>query len=105
ALGLEAAHRALRGDPDRTDQILNRLRTEVLGAVEEVRRILEGLRPTALDALGLVAALRGQVHDPTGGLAVEVTADAELSPLDPDVEAAAYRITLEAVTNARRHAH
>jgi signal transduction histidine kinase len=36
-------------------------------------------------------------------MAVDVTVDAELSPLDPEVEAAAYRIALEAVTNARRH--
>jgi signal transduction histidine kinase len=105
ALGLESAQRAVRGDPDRAERIVRRLRTEVRGAVEEVRRILAGLRPPALDAVGLVGALRAHTHDPAGGPAVEVTADADLSPLDPDVEAAAYHIALEAVTNARRHAH
>jgi signal transduction histidine kinase len=105
ALGLESAQRALRGDPDRAERILQRLHTEVRGAVEEIRRILAGLRPPALDTAGLVGALRANSSDPTGGPAVDVTADADLPSLDPDVEAAAYRIAIEALTNARRHAH
>jgi len=52
-----------------------------------------------------VGALRGHAYDPAGELAVDVTAEGRLAPLDPEVEAAAYRIALEAVTNARRHAH
>jgi signal transduction histidine kinase len=104
ALGIQAAQSTLGSDPARTAQILDRLRSETSGTVEEIRRIIDGLRPPALDALGLVGALRTHAAHPADRVAVDVTVDAELSPLDPEVEAAAYRIALEAVTNARRHA-
>ncbi|HEU4421366.1 MAG TPA: sensor histidine kinase, partial [Pilimelia sp.] len=104
ALGIEAAQSTLRSDPARAAEILDRLRTEVSGTVEEIRRIIDGLRPPALDSLGLVGALRTHAVHPADRMAVAVISDAELSPLDPEVEAAAYRIALEAVTNARRHA-
>lgn len=110
ALGLEATRTVLRANPDLAEQILQRARTEVAGAVDEVRRILDGLRPGGLDALGLVEALRTQACRAEDGLSVQVAADPALSAaapgtaLDPEVEVAAYRIALEAVTNARRHA-
>ena len=104
ALGIEAAQAALGSNPARTAQILDRLRAEMIGTVEEIRRIIDGLRPPALDSLGLVGALRTHAAHSADRMAVDVIVDAELSPLDPEVEAAAYRIALEAVTNARRHA-
>jgi signal transduction histidine kinase len=110
ALGLEAMRGSLRSDPQLAERILRRAEQEVAAAVEEVHRILEGLRPPGLDALGLVDTLRLHTAEPVGSLAVEVAADPRLdgprSPqaLDPEVEDAAYRIALEAVTNARRHA-
>jgi signal transduction histidine kinase len=104
SLGLEAVRRALRDDPDRAGEILDRAQAEVRSAVDEVHRILDGLRPSVLDELGLVGALRAQAHDPAGDLDIEVVAAADLSALEPEVEIAAYHIALEAVTNARRHA-
>jgi signal transduction histidine kinase len=104
ALGLESVRRALSGNPDRAGRILDRAQAEVRGAVDEVRRILDNLRPPTLDALGLVGALRAHAQDSADGLAVQVAADPLLTPLDPDVEAAAYRIALEALTNVHRHA-
>jgi signal transduction histidine kinase len=103
ALGLESVRGALPDNQDRARQILDRAQAEVRAAVEEVRRILDDLRPAPLDALGLVGALRAHVLDNPDGLAVTVTAEG-LSLLDPNVEAAAYRITLEALTNVHRHA-
>ena len=58
ALGLKAVEVMLQADPERTGQLLLRLRQEVQSATGEVRRILDDLRPESLDALGLVAALR-----------------------------------------------
>ena len=104
ALGLESVRGALPDNQDRARQILNRAQVEVRGAVEEVRRILDDLRPAPLDALGLVGALRAHAKDSPDGLAVQVTAAAGLPPLDPEVEGAAYRIALEALTNVHRHA-
>jgi signal transduction histidine kinase len=72
-----------------------------------------GLRPPALDRLGLVGALREQVSRLRGpgkapdGRTVAVTVDAgnDLGELPPAVELAAYRIALEAFINVWRHAH
>jgi signal transduction histidine kinase len=107
ALGLDAMQDTLRRDPVRAEEILRRSRDEIASAVEDVRRILDGLRPPGLDALGLLEALRLHTSEPVSGLTVEVAADSQWTSrpdLDPDVEVAAYRIALEAVTNARRHA-
>ncbi len=104
ALGLESVRGALGDNEDRASQILNRAQAEVRDAVSEVRRILDNLRPVTLDALGLVGALRVHARDGVDGLAVQVTADSGPFSLDPEVEAAAYRIALEALTNVHRHA-
>ena len=76
-----------------------------------MRRLVDGLRPPALDQLGLVTALRQRAADhaagvrPGGrrGLAWTVEAGDDLEPLPAAVEVAAYRIAMEAVTNAVRH--
>ena len=58
ALGLDAAHNLLRADPERVAALLGALRDEALGCVDEVRRIVDDLRPPTLDGLGLLAALQ-----------------------------------------------
>ena len=87
------------------DEGLLALRSGIQGAVVDVRRIVEGLRPPALDELGLAEAV-AQLADRIAagaGLSVEVQAD-ELPRLEAAVEVAAYRITQEALTNVLRHA-
>jgi two-component system, NarL family, sensor kinase len=58
ALGLQAAESLLGTDPVGSGQILARARTEAGQAVTEIRRIIDDLRPDALDQSGLVGALR-----------------------------------------------
>ncbi len=72
----------------------------------EVRRIVEGLRPPAIDDLGLfgaVAELGLQLADGTG-LTVDLDLPAHRPSLPAAVEVAAYRVTQEALTNVVRHA-
>jgi signal transduction histidine kinase len=94
-------------DLARLDALLGRARDEVSEAILAVRRVVDGLRPPALDELGLVGAIRQQVDlldtSPMGGLHVVVEAPDELGRLPAAVEVAAFRIATEAAANAARH--
>lgn len=101
-LGLEALQSA---DPQRSQAILGRLRNEASASLEEVRRILDDLRPGALDAQDLLALVRSRAEhlSATTPVRVEVVAPSSLH-VSPEVEAAALRIVEEALTNVVRHA-
>ena len=101
AYAADAARNLLFTDPAAADEQLASVRTSTEHAIREIRRLVDGLRPPALDELGLVAALRQHAsHLP---LPVAVSAG-DLPALGAAVEVAAYRIGLEALTNIVRHA-
>ena len=106
SLGLQALDTALRvGDEPTACELLRRVRAEAGTAVGEVRRILEDLRPAALDEVGLVDAMRRHADAVSSGVPVDVDLQVGMPPLPPIVETAAYRIAQEALTNVVRHAH
>lgn len=82
---------------------LEPLRSVVGDATEEVRRVIEDLRPPLLDELGLIDALRNLRFVPDG-FALRVEAVSPVGGLPAAVEVAAYRIASEAIRNAIRHA-
>lgn len=101
----EAARDLLETAPERSGALLEEITTQAQEAVADVRRLVYGLRPPALDELGLLGTLRTQAaHGDHNGLRVSVEAPDQLQPLPAAVEVAAYRIVQEAVTNAARHA-
>ena len=107
-LSADAARRLLRTDPDRSSELLAGLRDQTIGAIEEIRRLVYGLRPPALDGLGLLGALREyalMVSRRSDGAALTVTVEAPpvLAELSAAVEVATYRIATEAITNVVRH--
>jgi two-component system NarL family sensor kinase len=101
---VHAARAALTRDPKRADALLADLGQETTRSLEEVRRIARGLRPPALDELGLPEALRDAAHQcASSRLAVEVdVTDIDSTPTA--VETAAYRVAREALANVVRHA-
>lgn len=105
AIGLRAelaADLATR-DGDAAGRVLAEMRDEVRSALADVRRLVDGLRPPALDELGLVGALEAQAIHLGPEPSVGVEAASPLPELPAAVEVAAYRIAAEAMTNAARH--
>lgn len=103
-LRLAAASHAVDSDPARAKELIATSRTDLTAAVTEVRRLVHGLRPPALDDLGLLAAVEQQADlARSQGIRVEVVATG-LAGLPAAVEVAAYRIVSEGLTNVVRHA-
>jgi signal transduction histidine kinase len=105
SLKLDAASNYLAVDPAASEQLLKELKGQVQDAIQDVRRLVYDLRPAALDQLGLAPALREYAaQQNANGMQVCVEAPDLLPDLPAAVEVAAYRIVLEALTNAVRHA-
>jgi signal transduction histidine kinase len=105
-LGLDTA-RALSPGQAELQELLGRLKAETQRAVADVRRIVYGLRPPALDELGLAGSLReeiGRLRCEAPALTVTLEAAGALADLPAAVEVACYRIATEALTNVARHA-
>jgi two-component system NarL family sensor kinase len=108
AIGMRAgaAESLLRDDPERAARLLTELQAEISTAVADVRRLVDALRPPAIDEVGLVGALRlaaDRLESP-GAPRLDVDSEGPLPTLPAAVEVAAYRIGTEAMTNAVRHA-
>lgn len=90
----DAAGNLVRTDPERALELLGRLRAETSATIDDVRRLVDDLRPPALDELGLLGALREHAERLSrhGGPVVAVEAPAALPPLRAAVEVAAFRI-------------
>jgi signal transduction histidine kinase len=80
---------------------LDELEHGLAEAAGEIRRILDGLRPAALDH-GLAPALETAARRPC--LPVRVASAGDLDGLPEAVQIAAYRVVDEALTNVARHA-
>jgi signal transduction histidine kinase len=108
ALGLDAAARRL-GDDAELAPLLHALGEDVQSTITNVRALVHGLRPPALDDLGLVPALRqfaANVRTRGSETAPEIAIEVPMPipALPAAVEVAAYRIAVEGITNVVRHA-
>ena len=95
--------------PIQPRQLISNLRDLAAQTLDEVRKLALELRPSVLDDLGLVAALRQYVRatQERTGLETQLTViglDEGADRLPPAVETALFRIAQEALTNAIRHA-
>ncbi|GIH25578.1 hypothetical protein Aph01nite_38880 [Acrocarpospora phusangensis] len=104
AMTINMARMSITRSPGTADDLLQDLRSGMDAVAGDIRELVYGLRPPALDDLGLTGAVTSLATETLPGVVrVEVVAD-ELGDLPAAVEVAAYRIVQEAVTNVRRHA-
>ncbi|OPG11323.1 sensor histidine kinase [Microbispora sp. GKU 823] len=102
AMTINMARVMLKDSAPAADTLLADLRTGMDAVAGDIRRLVYGLCPPALDDLGLEGAIRGLAGE--GPPAIRVTVSGDLAGLPPAVETAVYRIVQEALTNVRRHA-
>jgi signal transduction histidine kinase len=108
-MGLRTTLRQIeRADADNallpSRQLLERLADEVDAISREVKRIVIGLVPTALDQLGLNGAVTAFARGFENQIELHVSLPSDEVALPAAVEIATYRIVTEAVTNVLRHA-
>lgn len=73
-------------------------------AMRELLSLARQLRPTALDDLGLAAAIGGQVEQlGRGEIEARLETEGDFSDLDDDAQLVVYRVAQEALSNAARH--
>jgi signal transduction histidine kinase len=98
-LALRHAQHQIGSDSGEASKTLDGAVAEVAAAIDELRELAHGLRPTVLQA-GIGPALRELVSRVP--VAVEVAATPDRYP--PDIEAAAYFVACEGLANAVKHA-
>jgi signal transduction histidine kinase len=88
-------------------EYFKRVHQALQSGVDIKRRVIESLRPTLLDNLGLIPALRWQVAEycSRGGLRSIEHYPAEELRLAPEAAIAVFRIVQEALANVLKHAH
>src|SRR3954471_18322813 len=101
-LRLEAARSAA---PPELEAELAETKALANQAMRELLSLARQLRPTALDDLGLAAAIAGLVERlGEGEIAGTVEVDGDFSDLGDDAQLVVYRVAQEALSNAARHA-
>jgi signal transduction histidine kinase len=98
---LRLAERQIERDPGAARDALARANAELSEALQELRELARGLHPAVLTDHGLQAALEALAA--RAPLPVDVNVDLEDRPAEP-LEAAAYFLVAEALTNVARYA-
>ena len=105
-IGLKTAEETMPSDLSKSIRLLEQLRNMAGQVVKELHNIIYDLRPTVLDDLGLVPALRWYAETRLGARGVEF----ELQVIGinrrfpPEMETTLYRIGQEAIRNTFKHA-
>jgi len=108
AMGLAAVETQMgSGDADRAAALVRGLRDLSDQAITELRKVMANLRPSQLDDLGLVPALRWYVQQYAARhpeLTITMTADRFAHRLPSEYETVLFRVAQEALSNVSKHA-
>jgi len=106
AMKLELARlRRVPGLPPVALERLSGLDLRVNEGIAVKRRIIEHLRPSSLDQLGLIPALQMLCQDAGGRLGVPVHTELEPVELSKEAELTVFRLVQESLTNIQKYAH
>jgi signal transduction histidine kinase len=86
---------------------LGELKVMTMHATDNLRQFVSDLRPSLLDDMGLVPAVRwlGKEYKERGHFEVEIQVTGNKRRLPPQIETVLFRIAQEALNNVARHAH
>jgi two-component system sensor histidine kinase UhpB len=92
-------------DPETRTKLLKEASEQAAFAMDEVYRVVQALRPPALELLGLRGAIEAYARTlgDASGIAIEVQAEDVKGALNDESEIATYRIVQEALSNVIRH--
>ena len=104
--GIDRARTAIGEEKPEAAKHLARLGADARACGDEIRELMNELRPTVLDDFGVSEALReyGVQLQALGELRVRLDIDPDANAARSDVNLALFRIAQEAVLNARKHA-
>ena len=102
AVTLGLAEARFASDPESAVKLIAQAREEAQAAVKELRELARGIHPAVLSDRGLGAALEALAS--RAPVPVEVSGVPEC-PLAHEIEACAYFVTAEALTNVAKYAH
>ncbi len=105
AVGLRGMAKLVQRDPERASEQFQQLQTITSSALEELRHLISDLRPSHLDDLGLVAALRWYVEQVSQRTDLKITFRTTGSAyrLPPELETTLFRIAQESLNNIVKH--
>ena len=107
ALRVGLAAQLREDDPDTLQDVVREAVGQLEAEIANLRSLISELRPTVPDDIGVHAAIEGIVERARrDGLKVALAIDlggGEAEPNSTELEIALYRITQEALTNARKH--
>jgi signal transduction histidine kinase len=106
SLRIEVVERFIQSDPNRTVEQLGQIHALINETTDHMYNLILDLRPSALDDLGLAAALRDYADRLLAdtNIRFELDADGLLTRLPPSVETSLYRVFQETLSNVVRHA-
>jgi len=105
-LKVDAASRLIEQRPERAAEMLDSASADIGSVLDDVRGLIDGLRPPVLDRMDLGAALRQRADELSAhapGLSISVVDGAMLAQLSPGADVSVYRLVSEAMNNVVRH--